>query len=243
MKTLIFSDVHANLTALDAVLADAGKFDRVWCLGDIVGYGPDPNECIERFRSLPGLQCLKGNHDAAILGEIPIRAFNHEARDSLAWLESTLTSANKDWLAGLDEQLVLDQVTLVHGSPRNPVWEYIMDLDSSRQNMNQFTTLVCLVGHTHLPSIYTMEGDTPQSTRHYALIEGKPFRINRKSILNPGSVGQPRDNDPQSSYLLYDDELEQWVFKRVAYDIGQVQERILAAGLPKRHASRLAEGW
>lgn len=243
MQTLIFSDVHANLTALDAVLEEAAPFDRVWCLGDIVGYGPDPNECIDRIRSLPGLQCVKGNHDAAILGEIPIRAFNQEARDSLTWLESQLSQENKDWLAGLDEQVIIDQVTLVHGSPRNPVWEYIMDLSSGRENMSRFDTQICLVGHTHLPSIYTKEGSTPQSTRHYPLSEGEPFRISRKSILNPGSVGQPRDNDPQSSYLLYDDEMDQWLFKRVTYDVGQVQDRILAAGLPKRHAYRLAEGW
>ena len=243
MRILILSDVHANLTALDAVLEDAGSFDRVWCLGDIVGYGPDPNESIERIRSLPGLQCVKGNHDAAILGEIPTRAFNHEARDSLTWLESELSQANKAWLAGLDDRLVMEQVTLVHGSPRNPIWEYIMDLGSGRENMNRFDTQICLVGHTHLPSIYIMEGSTPQSTRHYGLTEGEPFNINRKSILNPGSVGQPRDNDPRSSYLLYDDDFEQWVFKRVAYDVRHVQDRILAAGLPKRHAYRLAEGW
>ena len=243
MRTLILSDVHANLTALDAVLEDAGPFDRVWCLGDIVGYGPDPNECIERIRSLPGLQCIKGNHDAAILGEIPIRAFNQEARDSLTWLESEFKQPNRAWLAELDEQIVFDQVTLVHGSPRNPVWEYIMDLGSGRENMNQFDTQVCLVGHTHLPSIYIMEGSTPQSTRHYDLIEGESIKITRKCILNPGSVGQPRDNDPRPAYILYDDELEQWIFKRVTYDIRQVQDRILTAGLPKRHAYRLAEGW
>lgn len=243
MRTLILSDVHANLTALDAVLEDAGSLDRVWCLGDLVGYGPDPNECIERIRSLPGMQCVKGNHDAAILGEIPIRAFNREARASLTWLEAELTTANKDWLAGLDVQLTLDQVTLAHGSPRNPVWEYIMDLGSARENMSCFKTQVCLVGHTHLPSSYKLDGSTSQSIRHDALTEGEPVKTDQKCILNPGSVGQPRDNDPRPAYLLYDDEMELWVFKRIAYDVRQVQDRILAAGLPKRHAYRLAEGW
>lgn len=243
MRTLILSDVHANSTALNAVLEDAGTFERVWCLGDIVGYGPDPNECIERVKELPGLRCVKGNHDAAILGEIPIRAFNHEARASLKWLESELSQANKTWLAGLNERLVLDQVTLVHGSPRNPVWEYIMDLGAGRENMGEFDTHTCLVGHTHLPLIFTMEGNTSQSTRQYLLTIGEPFRVDRKSILNPGSVGQPRDNDPRSAYLMYDDELDQWTFNRVAYDVKQVQKRILEAGLPKRHAYRLEEGW
>ena len=243
MRTLILSDIHANLPALNAVLEDAGAIERVWCLGDIVGYGPDPNECIERVRGLPGLQCVKGNHDAAILGEIAVRAFNYEARASLTWLESELSPANKRWLSGLDERLVLDQVTLAHGSPRNPVWEYILDLGSARENMRMFETQLCLAGHSHLPSLFQMEENSPQSTQQYGLTAGEPFSINRKSILNPGSVGQPRDNDPRSAYLIYDDELDQWIFKRVAYDIRQVRDRILAAGLPKRHAFRLEEGW
>jgi predicted phosphodiesterase len=243
MRTLILSDIHANLPALNAVLEDAGAVERVWCLGDIVGYGPDPNQCVERVRGLPGLQCVKGNHDAAAVGEIAVQAFNYEARASLAWLESELSHENRLWLAGLQERLEIDQVTLAHGSPRNPVWEYILVLSSARANMQMFETQLCLVGHSHLPSIFIMEGSTPQSTRRYGLTVGEPFTINRKSILNPGSVGQPRDNDPRSAYVIYDDELDQWVFKRVAYDIGQVRDRILAAGLPKRHAARLEEGW
>lgn len=243
MQTLILSDVHANLTALDAVLEDAGPIDRVWCLGDIVGYGPDPNECIERIRSLPGLVCVKGNHDAAVLGEIPYKAFNHEAQASLIWLESVIVPEHRDWLDGLEKQQTFDQVTLVHGSPRNPVWEYILDQGSAMENMDCFDTQICLVGHTHLPSLFNMTGGNPKSTRHCALTQNAPVKLNQKCILNPGSVGQPRDNDPRPSYLLYDDELDQWCLKRVDYEIRQVQDRILAAGLPKRHAFRLAEGW
>lgn len=243
MRTLIISDVHANLTALNAVLEDAEPFERVWCLGDLVGYGPDPNECIERVRALPGLKCVKGNHDAAILGEIDIKAFNHEARTSLLWLESQLSQVNRRWLSGLDERLDFDEITLAHGSPRNPVWEYILDLGVARENMRRFETHICLVGHTHLPCIYQMEGDNPRSTRHLLMSEGESFSIDHKSILNPGSVGQPRDNDPRSAYLIYDDEADTWCFHRVTYDVRQVQKRILAVGLPKRHAFRLEEGW
>ena len=243
MRILIISDVHANLTALDAVLEDAGDFECVWCLGDLVGYGPDPNECIERIRAFPNVHCMKGNHDAAILGEIDIQAFNYEARASLAWLESELSESNKRWLADLEERLIFDEVTLVHGSPRNPVWEYILDLGAARENMHKFDTHICLVGHTHLPGLYQMLDEDPGSTRSYLLSEGEPFTINAKSILNPGSVGQPRDNDPRSAYLIYDDEANLWTFHRIPYDVKQVQKRILAAGLPKRHAFRLEEGW
>lgn len=243
MRTLIISDVHANLPALNAVMEHAGTFEYVWCLGDIVGYGPDPNECIERIANLPGLKCVKGNHDAAILGEIPVQAFNDEARASLRWLETELGHENKQWLAGLDERLALDGVTLVHGSPRNSVWEYIMDLGTARENMRQFDTHICLVGHTHLPGNFQMAGGTPLSTRYKLMVENEPFTLEHKSIINPGSVGQPRDRDPRSAYLIFDDSDNHWTFHRVAYDVKGVQERILSAGLPGRHAHRLAEGW
>lgn len=243
MRTLIISDVHANLTALNAVLDHAAPFDRVWCLGDVVGYGPDPNECIERIRALPLLKCVKGNHDAAILGEIDIKAFNYEARASLEWLKTTLRPENKRWLETLDERLVFDEITIAHGSPRNPVWEYIMDVRAARENMSEFDTQICLVGHTHIPGVYAIQGDDPKSVRQYSKTPGNPFTLTDKSIVNPGSVGQPRDHNPRSSYLIYDDEAGEWVYQRVDYDIEKVQERILAAGLPQRHASRLTEGW
>ena len=243
MRTLILSDVHANLPALDAVLADAAPYDRVWCLGDIVGYGPDPNACIERIQTLPQLRCVLGNHDAAILGQIDITAFNMEARASLEWLQTMLTSENQRWLAGLDERLEFDAFTIAHGSPRDPVWEYIMDVHTARQNMAAFETKICLVGHTHIPSIFKMDGERKSSIHLYLMPPGGEFNLDRKAIVNPGSVGQPRDHDPRASYLIYDDEEETWVYQRIAYDVESVQKRILAAGLPIRHAARLSEGW
>ncbi len=243
MRTLIISDIHANLPALDAVIEDADPFGQVWCLGDVVGYGPDPNECIERIASLPGIRCVKGNHDAAILGEIAVQAFNYEARASLRWLQSALRPENKLWLGDLPERLELEGVTLAHASPRNPVWEYIMDLSAAGENMGEFDSRVCLVGHTHVPILFQQEVNAPNAIRRSLLPEDKPFNLELKSILNPGSVGQPRDDDPRAAYLIYDDQDQRWTFRRVAYDIQQVQERILAAGLPHRHASRLAAGW
>lgn len=244
MRTLIISDIHANLTALQAVLEDAEPFDRVWCLGDIVGYGPDPNECIEMIRDLPELQCVKGNHDAAILGEIDIQAFNYEARESLEWLETRLSIENKRWLSELPEKITFDPFTLTHGSPRNPVWEYIMDIRTARENMNEFGTQYCLVGHTHIPCVFKMDGEKPDSTHLYLVPPDEPFMLDRKCIINPGSVGQPRDHNPLSSFLIHNDQEElSFTLRRVPYDFEQVQMRILAAGLPQRHASRLSEGW
>jgi predicted phosphodiesterase len=243
MRTLIISDIHANLTALSAVLENAKPFDRVWCLGDVVGYGPDPNACIERLRELPGLKCVKGNHDAAILGEIDKKAFNYEARTSLEWLDSRLKPVNRRWLETLEDRWTFENFTLVHGSPRNPVWEYIMDLSAARQNMSEFDTQICLVGHTHIPCVFQMDEDQDvNSTRLYTMAPETSFRLTRKAIVNPGSVGQPRDHDPRGSYLIFDSSAGVWTYHRVAYDFGKVQERIHAAGLPPRHGARLASG-
>ncbi len=243
MRTLIISDIHANLTALNAVLADAEPYDRVWCLGDVVGYGPDPNACIKKIQSLPLLKCVKGNHDAAILGDIDVRAFNYEARASLEWLQGVLSPENKRWLAGLEERLAFDDVTMAHGSPRNPIWEYVMDVRVARGNMKAFDTQICLVGHTHVPSIFKQGGEKGDTTNLYLMTPSEPFSIDQKCIVNPGSVGQPRDHNPKASYVIFDDESERWTHYRVQYDIESVQKRILAAGLPQRHASRLSDGW
>ena len=243
MRTLIISDIHANLTALHAVLKDAQPFDQVWCLGDVVGYGPDPNECIECIQTLPGLVCVKGNHDAAILGEIDVQTFNYEARASLKWLESNLTLENRRWLETLPERKTFEKLTLVHGSPRNPIWEYVMDVRVALANMSSFDTQICLIGHTHIPSVFLMEDDSENPIRLYNMIPSEPFKIIDKAIVNSGSVGQPRDYDPRSSYLIYDDDTDQWTLNRVAYNIPEVQQRILAAGLPTRHALRLDAGW
>lgn len=243
MRTLIISDIHANITALEAVLQDAEPFEQVWCLGDVVGYGPNPNACVERVKGLPGIKCVQGNHDAAVTGVIGMEAFNYEARASLEWLESRLTKENKRWLSALDEKLEVDGITLVHGSPRRPIWEYVMDLVTARQNMREFDTQICLVGHTHIPSLFQLEGEVLKSTRLYFMQTDMPFKLENKCILNPGSVGQPRDHNPKASYLIYDDVDENWTYKRVGYDIQTVQQQIREAGLPERHAARLEDGW
>ena len=242
MRILVISDIHANLTALEAVLADAGDVDAVWCLGDVVGYGPDPNECVARIRGLNHLICIVGNHDAAALGRIPVESFNLDARRSIEWMQDVLTKESYTFLSTLPETVVEGQVTLAHGSPRNPVWEYLLDVSSAEQNLNYFDTQICMVGHTHLPIGYVLD---PETNNLHGVIFQPNERVVLKSraIINPGSVGQPRDHDPRASYAIFYPEESAWEVHRIDYDISAVQQRIRNAALPLRHALRLVEGW
>jgi predicted phosphodiesterase len=242
MRILIMSDIHANLPALEAVLTSAGEVDAVWCLGDLVGYGPDPNQCVERVRNLPNLVCLLGNHDAAALGQIDIDNFNTDARASMVWSQTELTEESKAFLGQLPEQVVQGPVTLVHGSPRNPVWEYILDARTATINFEYFHTSFCLVGHTHLPVLY-LQTNPGERARPVPAFRYQDQPVPMRAILNPGSVGQPRDRDSRAAFALFDPDAGRWEQHRVDYDLVSVQTRILKAGLPGRHALRLAEGW
>jgi predicted phosphodiesterase len=242
MRVLVISDIHANLTALEAVLQDVHDFDEVWCLGDLVGYGPDPNECIERVQTLPNLHCLVGNHDHAALGLIPISKFNYDAQTGIAWTMGVLTKKNRDFLQSLPAILEMGDFTLAHGSPREPIWEYILDIHLANANFEVMETDYCLVGHSHLPMIF-QRSDSHSYTIPIVIPEGEAFLLQPCMILNPGSVGQPRDLNPRAAYAILDTEANTWEQKRVAYDVTDVQLRILQAGLPERHATRLVAGW
>ncbi len=241
MPILVISDIHSNITALKAVLADAGEYEGVWCLGDLVGYGPDPEECVETVRNLPNSVCLLGNHDAAVLGKLDQEAFNHEANISVNWTRAQLSPSSLGYLQGLRTRVEIQDVTLSHGSPRNPIWEYLLDINTVLSNFSFFKTAICLVGHTHIPIIYTHSGN---GTVDWSIPQaGVRQTISKRAILNPGSVGQPRDRNPQAAYALYYPEERQWESRRVDYDITSVQNRIMAADLPTRHAARLIDGW
>jgi diadenosine tetraphosphatase ApaH/serine/threonine PP2A family protein phosphatase len=242
MRILVISDIHANLTALDAVLEHAGTIDAAWCLGDLVGYGPDPNECIDRVRALPDLTCIIGNHDAAALEQIDSATFNPEARQALHWTQNALTEASLAFLKQLPERVDTPQVTLVHGSPRQPVWEYLLDTFNATRCFEHFKTPFCFVGHTHLPIIFYMQNEHNMAQLQVPEPDSAPTLLPR-SIVNPGSVGQPRDRDPRAAYAIYDSDANRWDYRRVAYDIGAVQSRMTALGLPDRHIQRLAAGW
>jgi predicted phosphodiesterase len=242
MKILIISDIHANLTALEAVLMDAGDFDATWCLGDIVGYGPDPNQCIQRIRDLPGLVCLQGNHDAAVSGKIDTGAFNDEARQVVLWTRTEIDEDNKQYLQQLEPSQIIDAICLAHGSPREPIWEYVMDARTALANFNYFETPFCFVGHSHFPLKFQTRDET-QIVDLSIPLAGSPSVMVPRAIYNPGSVGQPRDRDPRAAYAIYDSDQQTWTPHRVEYDIPSVQLRMRAANLPARHINRLGAGW
>jgi diadenosine tetraphosphatase ApaH/serine/threonine PP2A family protein phosphatase len=242
MRILIISDIHANFTALNAVLDHVGTIDAAWCLGDLVGYGPDPNECIQRVRELPNLICILGNHDAAALDQIDSATFNPEARQALQWTQNALTEESLTFLKRLPERVDTPQVTLVHGSPRQPVWEYLLDTFNATRCFEYFDTPYCFVGHTHLPIIFHLQNPHNMALLQVPEPDSCPT-LQPRSIINPGSVGQPRDRDPRAAFAIYDSDNQRWEYQRVAYDISAVQSRMLALGLPDRHIQRLAAGW
>jgi predicted phosphodiesterase len=243
MRILVISDIHANYTALEAVLDDAGKVDETWCLGDLVGYGPDPNAVVEQIREIPRLTCLLGNHDVAVIGKMPFETFNGEARRSLIHHEKVLNADNMEFMRSLPQHTkVRGEVTLAHGSPRDPLWEYILNTLSARLNFDHFDTAWCFVGHTHIQGMFQLVEGSDRVTAEPTK-PGMKIKLHPKLILNPGSVGQPRDRDPRAAYAIYDSEARTWEPRRVEYNIAEVQERIREAGLPEKHAARLAEGW
>jgi diadenosine tetraphosphatase ApaH/serine/threonine PP2A family protein phosphatase len=242
MRVLVISDVHANLDALDAVLDDAGMFEAVWCLGDLVGYGPDPNECVNRVREFTELFCIGGNHDKAAIGDLDLDAFNGEARRALEWTNNQVSADTRKYLHELPEQLTRESFTLVHGSPRRPLWEYLLDAPRVQSAFSSFHTPYCLVGHSHVAIAFQLN----ERNRCIPLLpsHASVFQLGfQRMILNPGSVGQPRDQDPRAAYSLLDTESLQWEWRRVKYDVQAVQARMRLADLPPRLILRLAEGW
>lgn len=243
MRVLVISDIHANYTALEAVLKDAGEVDETWCLGDLVGYGPDPNAVVEEIQEIQNLTCLLGNHDMAAIGKMPLETFNGDARRSLMYHEKVLSATNLDYMRSLSSQTrVCGDATLAHGSPRDTLWEYILNSFSAQINFDHFTTTVCFVGHSHIQCSFIQDNDTKRVT----LGQIKPdvaVELRSRLILNPGSVGQPRDRDPRAAYAIYDTDMQTWTPRRVSYNIPEVQERIRSAGLPEKHALRIADGW
>lgn len=242
MKILVISDVHANKTALDAVLQEAGEVDATWCLGDIVGYGPDTNECVECIRSLPNLLCVKGNHDLAISNTDSLYEFNFAASQAIVLSRKIVKPENMSFLEQLPETVRNELATLSHGSPRNPIWEYVLDSIVAAENFLEFSTPLAFVGHSHIPFMFVLNPDGTSVDRQYPIPE-TPIPLTGRAILNPGSVGQPRDNDPRASFGIFDPQEMTWQIQRVSYDIAAVQDRIRKAGLPEKHALRLSEGW
>ena len=244
MKILIVSDIHANRVALETVIKHAGKFDKIWCLGDVVGYGPEPNECVEILRGMD-LLCLAGNHDWAVLDKLDLEDFNPEARRAALWTRETLTPANFNWLIDLPERAVnqLENFTLVHGSPQHPIWEYVSTPAVARINFQYFETPICLMGHTHVPVVYRYHAEEDMASAEPLPEEGALDFGPERMMINPGSVGQPRDGDRRSAYGVLDTDTMKLTHRRVEYDINATQEKMRRVHLPERLIARLSYGW
>jgi len=245
MRYAIISDIHSNLAAFQAVLEDAGQVDEFWCLGDVVGYGPDPNDCIDLLRSLPHL-CLAGNHDWGSIGQVDLGYFNTDARNASLWTARQLTPAHRQYLKELPLTLERDRFTMTHGSPRNPIWEYVVTSSIAKSNLAHFSTQFCLVGHSHLPLVFQepdKDKGNPNLCRLVDYAIGEPLSLGEaRRILNPGSVGQPRDGDARASYAILDADSETIEYRRVVYPIEKTQQRMQAVGLPSKLIARLSFG-
>jgi predicted phosphodiesterase len=240
VRVAVISDVHGNLQALEAVLADASEavIDEIWCLGDIVGYGGRPSECLALVRERTAI-CLGGNHDLVVSGVLDIDQFTSEAGVAARWTRSVLTPDELEALARLSPKGEREGVSLFHGSIRDPVWEYVLSAPVAEAALHLQTTDLALVGHSHV-QLALMLGEK-------GLDGGKAepdqeLELTATQLLNPGSVGQPRDRDPRAAWLLIDTEVGSARFMRSEYPIEQAQADIRNAGLPTRLAERLARG-
>ncbi len=242
MLYAIIADIHANLNAFEAVLDDIegrGGVDELWCLGDIVGYGPDPHDCIELLRQYNHV-CVAGNHDWAAIGKVSTADFNPDAALACQWTAGQLTERDRRYLEKLPTETDKDSFKLVHGSPREPIWEYVISTSIAHENFKFFRSPYCLVGHSHVPFVFREEGGSCTSSR---LVDNVGLAVGEsRLILNPGGVGQPRDGDPRASYAIYDSESRIVRLHRIPYDIIITQDRMMRKGLPVRLAVRLQHG-
>jgi diadenosine tetraphosphatase ApaH/serine/threonine PP2A family protein phosphatase len=241
MRYALLADIHGNLTAFKAVLRDIeenGGVDELWCMGDIVGYGPDPSACIAQLRDYPH-RCVAGNHDWAAVGKVDISDFNPDAAEACRWTGKQLSADDIKYLESLPLTLTNGDFTIAHGSPREPIWEYILSTRIANENLRFFETRYCLIGHSHAPLLFEQVGET-------CLLKDLPAGLRlgeNRLIVNPGGVGQPRDGDPRAAYAIYDESDEVIYNYRIPYDIADTQERMERNGLPNFLVTRLSHGW
>lgn len=243
MRYGILSDVHGNLEALDATIEalTSDRIDVFVCLGDIVGYGPDPNECLERIWSLTS-EVIAGNHDHAAVGRLDLATFNHNAAEAALWTMQRLTRTGRHYLSELPLTFRHGEVLAVHAAPSHPErWPYLLSPEQVASEFRSFPedTRVCFVGHTHTPAFFEHTHET--GCRRVRLSD-RPVRFERRCIVNAGSVGQPRDGDPRAAYVVYDTDTGEIEIKRVCYDLQTTQKKMRRAGLPEMLAARLGQG-
>ena len=240
MRVAVISDVHGNYHALETVLDDiaAEGVDAVWCLGDTVGYGPLPNECCEAVEDRADV-ALVGNHDLVVLGELTVSDFNDEAAAAALWTTETLTYRSRGFLERLKPSAELDGADLFHASARDPIWEYVLTEEAARATLDLSDAPLVLVGHSHVPLALTLAG---RGVAGGQAPGGTDVELEGRWLLNPGSVGQPRDADPRAAWLLLDLDKRFAGFRRVQYPISQTQAEMRERGLPGTLATRLARG-
>jgi diadenosine tetraphosphatase ApaH/serine/threonine PP2A family protein phosphatase len=245
LRAAIISDVHSNQPALEAVLAaiDEAGVEEVWCLGDVVGYGAQPDACADLIQRRCDI-CLAGNHDLAVLGGLDVATFSETAAAAVEWTRENAGAATLEFLSGLEPAAARDGVGLFHASPSDPIWEYVLSIDQAEAGLDAQEQRVGLIGHSHIALFFTRpEGARRGEAQGAQAGDGAVLALESGDwLLNPGSVGQPRDSDPRAAWLELD--TEQWTahYHRVSYDVAGAAETILAAGLPSQLAERLEAG-
>ncbi len=240
MRYAVLSDIHGNLEALEAVLADAAeRADTVLCLGDVVGYGADPEACMELIAGRAAA-LVAGNHEHAVAGLLDLDWFNDYARAAVEWTRDRLDEDHRSYLAALPLVAEVGDATLVHASPERPEeWEYLVSPQDGFAAFPAFATRLCFVGHSHRPAAWSLGSSGPEFVAGAVELS---LESGRRYIVNVGSVGQPRDRDPRAAYALWDADRGRLVIRRVAYDVDTARRKILAGGLPRLLADRLPRG-
>ena len=242
MRIAVITDIHANLPAFEAVLGaiEAAGVDETWCLGDVVGYGAEPDECADLVRERCEV-CLVGNHDLAVLGALDVNAFSEAAAAAVAWTRGQVAARTTEWLRGLEPAGERERIGLFHASPRDPVWEYVLSADQADACLDAQEQPIALVGHSHVSLFFVRQES--EEIRGAQSSDGTLLDLGAgRWLINPGSVGQPRDGDPRAAWLELDTDGAAARFHRVPYDVERAAAAIVAAGLPRRLAERLKVG-
>jgi diadenosine tetraphosphatase ApaH/serine/threonine PP2A family protein phosphatase len=240
MSVAIVADVHGNIEALAAVLANLAPSDELWCLGDTVGYGPNPNECVAAIAERAGL-CILGNHEVAALDNIGIEYFHDVAAEAIVWTQGVLREEHRAYLNGLGYEIRMDDFLLVHGAPVT-YFEYILDVDDAARAFAATDARLIFVGHSHLAEAYVLEPGGGIAHRHYQRGGTLALEPDRRYVVSVGSVGQPRDLNPDASFAVFDREAQSIEWRRVPYDIAAVRSKIAAENLPEWLGTRLLSG-
>ena len=241
MRYGLISDIHGNLEALTTVLSEIDKIgvDSILCLGDLIGYGPDPNECVRLVKERAAV-CLIGNHDEASLGRVDLDFFNYMAREAIEWTTRQLKPESREYLLSLPYTYDFDDFMIVHASPDNPRrWNYILSLEEAAQNFDAFSKQTCFIGHSHTPWVIDLNAGG-----HMQVRQDYPITIQNghRYLINVGSVGQPRDRNPAAAFAIFDTGTHEYTLKRSPYSVTKTQKKIRDTGLPAFLADRLASG-